>query len=197
MTLYDKSGAVSGKQIWKISGVKKEGTGFRSNVVSTMSDAKGAEIAKGTGVYKCDGGKLMADMRMSLPHEGAKDLKDTEAALEGSYVEYPVNITEGMQLPDATFTMEASTTGIPSTTQFDMKNRKVVGKEKITTEAGSWDAYKISYDAIMKIKMASIGIPMTMKTTEWFVPNFGIVKTETFNKKGKLIGSSLLTKLKK
>jgi hypothetical protein len=49
----------------------------------------------------------------------------------------------------------------------------------------------------MKIKMGGIGIPMNMKTTEWFVPNFGIVKTETFNKKGKLVGSSLLTKLKK
>jgi hypothetical protein len=48
----------------------------------------------------------------------------------------------------------------------------------------------------MKVKMAGIGIPMNMKTTEWFVPAFGIVKTETF-KKGKLVGSSLLTKLKK
>lgn len=48
----------------------------------------------------------------------------------------------------------------------------------------------------MKIKMAGIGIPMVMKTIEWFVPDFGIVKLETYNKKWKLKGSSLLTKFK-
>jgi hypothetical protein len=78
-----------------------------------------------------------------------------------------------------------------------MKNRKVTGKEKITSDAGSWDAYKIAYDASIKIKMIGIGIPMVMQTTEWFVPNFGVVKSETFSKKGNKMGSSLLTKLKK
>ncbi len=197
MTLYDNNGTTSGIQTWKISGVKKNGNGFQSSVVSTMTDAKGAEIAKGAGVYKCDGGRLMADMRMSLPQDGAKQIEAGDAKFEGSSLDYPVNISEGMSLPDALFTMNATTTGIPSTTQFEIKNRKVAGLEKITSAAGSWDAYKITYDAVMKIKMGGIGIPMNMKTTEWFVPNFGIVKTETFNKKGKLVGSSLLTKLKK
>ncbi len=49
----------------------------------------------------------------------------------------------------------------------------------------------------MKIKMIGIGIPMVMQTTEWFVPNFGVVKSETFSKKGNKMGSTLLTKLKK
>ena len=72
-----------------------------------------------------------------------------------------------------------------------------MGKEKVSSDAGSWEAYMITYDAQMKIKMAGIGIPKVMKTTEWFVPDFGVVKTETFSKKGKKLGSSLLTKLKK
>jgi hypothetical protein len=38
---------------------------------------------------------------------------------------------------------------------------------------------------------------MVMQTTEWFVPNFGVVKSETFSKKGNKMGSTLLTKLKK
>jgi hypothetical protein len=36
-----------------------------------------------------------------------------------------------------------------------------------------------------------------MKVTEWFVPNFGIVKSETSDKNGKLMGSSMLTSIKK
>ena len=187
MTMYDKNGAESGKQTWKISGVKKDGSAFSSTVASTLTDAKGADIAKGNGVYKCNGGQLMADMRMSLPQDQAKGLK-MDAALNNSYIEYPVSISEGMELPDAVINMDLDNNGMASNMNFEMKNRKVVGKVKITTEAGTWDAYKITYDAVMKIKMAGIGIPMTMKTTEWFVPNFGIVKTETFNKKGETDG---------
>jgi hypothetical protein len=196
MTMYDKNSAKSGTMTWKISEVKKDGTAFSSSIVSTLSDEKGAEIAKGNGMYKCDGGKLMADMRMSLLQDQAKQLK-MDASIDNSYIEYPVAMKEGMQLPDGLLSMDMNNNGMMSNMNFEVKNRMVVGKEKITTEAGSWDAYKITYDAVMKIKMAGIGIPMNMKTTEWFVPNFGIVKTETFNKKGKLMGSSLLTKLKK
>ncbi|MEJ7912919.1 MAG: hypothetical protein WKF70_07175, partial [Chitinophagaceae bacterium] len=93
--------------------------------------------------------------------------------------------------------MDVNTSGIPSTTRFEMKNRKVLSRERVTSEAGSWEAYKISYEATIRIKMAGIGIPMVMKTTEWFVPFFGVVKTETFSRKGKKQGSSLLTGMKR
>jgi hypothetical protein len=196
MTMYDKNGAKSGMQTWKISGVKKDGNAFHSTIVSTLRDEKGKEIATGNGAYKCDGGKLMADMRMSLPQDQAKQLK-MDAELTDSYIEYPSSMKEGMDLPDALLNMDMNNNGMASNVNFELKNRKVVGKEKITSDAGSWDAFKITYDAVMKIKMAGIGIPMNMKTTEWYVPNFGIVKTETFSKKGKLMGSSLLTGIKK
>ncbi len=196
MTLYDAKGAKSGQQTWKISNVSKDGNGFRSTINSSFVDGKGQEIAKATGVYKCNGGKLMADMRMSVPQDQAQQIKAGEAQLNESYLEYPSSLSEGMQLPDAFFDMEMNTSGLPSTARFEMKNRKVEGKEKISSDAGSWDAFKISYDAQMKIKMIGIGIPMVMKTTEWFVPNFGIVKSETYSKNGKLKGSSLLTRLK-
>ncbi len=197
MTMYDKNGAKSGVQAWKITDVKKDGNDFQSTVNSTFTNEKGEEITKATGTYKCSGGKLMADIRMSIPQDQMKQAKLGEAELTKAYLEYPSNLSEGMQLPDAFFDMEVNTSGIPSTAHFEMKNRKVTGKEKITSDAGSWDAYKIAYDASMKIKMIGIGIPMVMQTTEWFVPDFGVVKSETFSKKGNKMGSTLLTKLKK
>ncbi len=45
--------------------------------------------------------------------------------------------------------------------------------------------------------MSGIGIPVNMVVNEWFVPGFGVVKTESYNKKGKLMGSTLLTSIKK
>ncbi|MDQ6755611.1 MAG: hypothetical protein M3004_01635 [Bacteroidota bacterium] len=168
-----------------------------SAVSLTFTDEKGAQIAKASGLYKCEGGKLMADMSISMPHDQTKPIKDDEVNLDPSYIEYPAAMSEGMKLPDAHLNMKTNTSGISSNVEFDMRDRRVTGKEKLTTPAGAWDAFIIKYEAVIKIKMAGIGIPKTMMTTEWFVPGFGIVKTETYSKKGKLEGSSQLTKLKK
>jgi hypothetical protein len=64
---------------------------------------------------------------------------------------------------------------------IDMRvsNRKVQGKEKITTTAGSWDCFKITNTTKMKIKTMGIGIPMNSDVTEWFAPGFGVVKSES------------------
>lgn len=196
ITLYDKNDEINGIQTWKITNVTKSSNGYSSTATFDFSNSKGEEITKGTGTYKCEGGKLMADVHMFLPQEGMQKTSMENAKLNNAYVEYPSVLSEGMQLPDAVFDIDVNTSSIPSTAHYEMKNRKVIGKEKVSSDAGSWDAYKITYDAEMKIKMIGIGIPMKMQTTEWFVPNFGIVKSETY-KKGKKLGSTLLTKLKK
>jgi len=38
---------------------------------------------------------------------------------------------------------------------------------------------------------------MNFKVTEWFAPGFGVVKSETYARNGKLLGSTQLTSLKK
>ncbi len=195
ITLYDKKDALNGIQTWKVTNVTKSSNGYISTATFDFTNGKGEEITKGNGTYKCEGGKLMADVHMFVPQEEMQKNSMGNATLNNAYVEYPSVLTEGMQLPDAVFDIDVNTSSIPSTAHYEMKNRKVVGKEKVSSDAGSWDAYKITYDTEIKIKMIGIGIPMKMQTTEWFVPNFGIVKSETY-KKGKKLGSTLLTKLK-
>lgn len=196
MTLYDKKDAISGIQNWKITNVIKSATGYSSRATFNFTNGKGEEITKGSGTYKCEGGKLMADVHMFLPQEEMQKTSMGNATLNNAYVEYPSVLSQGMQLPDAVFDIDVNTSSIPSTAHYEMRNRKVVGREKVSSDAGSWDAYKITYDTEIKIKMIGIGIPMKMQMTEWFVPNFGIVKSETY-KKGKKLGSALLTKLKR
>jgi hypothetical protein len=69
-----------------------------------------------------------------------------------------------------------------------MFNRKVEALESITTPAGTFECYKLTYD--MEIKSM---IKMTVKATQWVARNVGAVKTESFDKNGKLVGYSLLT----
>jgi hypothetical protein len=203
MTLYDAKGEKAAVQTWLVTGVSQTDSGSRSTVSINMVNNKGQEIAKSTGTYRCNKGRLMADIRMVIPQnqdqqgQQGQPAPTSTASLDEGYVEYPAVLTEGMQLPDAIFDMQTSTSGVPGGARIELTNRKVVGKEKVTSDAGTWEAYKITYDAEMKMRVAGLPIPMSMKTTEWFVPGFGVVKSESYNKKGKMRGSSLLTGLKK
>ncbi len=86
----------------------------------------------------------------------------------------------GDQLKDATMHMDMNgANGMKQSVDMEMKERKVEAKEKITTPAGSWDCFKISYKSKMRIKTMGIGMPMNIEGTEWFAPGFGVVKTQS------------------
>lgn len=197
MKVYDQKGKESMIQTWTISDVKKDGNGYVSTLNIVATDEKGKEMGKSTGQYRCNGGVLQADVRMSIPQtEQMKGMQPTEAKMEGGFLEYPHNMSAGQTLKDTDFKMDLSG-GIPgSSVEYKQTNRKVQGKESVTTPAGTWEAYKITSDAFMRIKMG-IGIPMNMTVTEWFVPGIGVVKTEMYDKKGKLTGTTMITSIKK
>jgi hypothetical protein len=197
MTMYDKKGKENSTNTWQINNVKKIPGGYESTINTSLKDEKGKEIANGTGTYKCENGILKADARMSMPQQQAAG-NSTEAKVESGYIEYPGNMSVGQSLNDVNFTMDVtSKNGMSSTVTFKENNRKVGAKESVTTPAGTWDAYVIGYDAVFRTQIAGIGIPVSFSAKEWFVPGFGVVKSETYNKGGKLMGSSQITSIKK
>ena len=128
---------------------------------------------------------------MSMPQQQMEAYKDAEAKFETAYIEYPSNISVGQTLKDVDFTMEVTGKNNAATTiTYKMVNRKVNSQEKVTTPAGTWDAYVISYNSTFKTQIGPIGLPINMEVKEWFVPGIGTVKSETYNKAGKLAGST-------
>ncbi|MEI6947040.1 hypothetical protein V9K67_07535 [Paraflavisolibacter sp. H34] len=196
LTIYDKKGKEAATQTWKVTDVKKEGGGFTSQLTSTMKDDKGKEIATSQGSYKCTGGNLQADIRMSMPQQ-PQGLGPSEAQMTSMYLEYPSSMSVGQSLKDVDFNMDITlSSGIPAKISYKAENRKVDAKEKVTTPAGSWEAFIITYDGYMRIGTV-IGIPMSFKAKEWFVPGMGVVKTESYAKNGKLNGSTMITSITK
>lgn len=199
MTIYDKKGEVSGKQIVQVTNVNQTGGGYESTVSTSMVDEKGKAIMNGTGTYRCMDGMFSADMKMLMPQEGMGKTDATQAKFEPVYLEYPTSLSEGQALKNAEFIMNTSGQGgMNSTVTFKEENRRVAGKESVTSPAGTWQAYVISYDGSMKIKMGPIGMPaFNYSAKEWFVPGVGVVKTESYSKNGKLLGSTLITSFTK
>jgi len=179
MTVYDKKGDVSGKQVYMVSNYNGNSSGSSATVNSEMFDKKGKSIAKGASTIKCNKGIMMMDMKMSMPQAQSAQIGNTDATAENVYLEYPAALTVGDNLKDGHMELNIDNRGMKQTLTMDVTNRKVDGKEKITTTAGAWDCYKITNTTKMKIKTMGIGIPINMDVTEWFAPGFGIVKSQS------------------
>ena len=187
MTIYNKKGDESAKQIYSISEVKNEGSSVSSTVNAEMFDKNGKSVAKTSDKIQCSGGILKIDMKMFIPSQQMAQMKNAEATATAAYLEYPATMKVGDKLPDGKFSMDYINNGMAGTMEISMTDRSVDAKETITSPAGTWEAFKITYNSKIKMKIAGIGIPVNAEVTEWYVPDFGIVKTQS------KYGSTLIT----
>ncbi|WP_114790187.1 hypothetical protein U0035_12880 [Niabella yanshanensis] len=179
MAMYDRKGNQDGKYVYKVSGVAKTGGTTSANVKSEVFDKKGKLLGGGAGTMQCKSGQLLIDMKMMMNPQQTQQFKNAEVDGKGAFMEYPSSLHVGETLSDASFNMDMKAeSGLMANISIDITNRKVEAKEKITTPAGSWDAYKITYDSKMIMNMG-IAIPVKMQMTEWFVPDFGVVKSSS------------------
>ncbi len=191
-TIYDKDGKPKGKSVIKVSNVASAGNAVSATINSQSFDKNGKAGATSTNTIKCADGMLMMDMKMNLPKGPQKQETSGSAEVSNFYIEYPANLNVGDALKDASFTMASNVSGMEQTTDMLTSNRKVVAKEAITSAAGTWDCYKITFTSKVTTKMKTLNMNMpavNIEGTEWFCPGFGIVKTES---KG---GSTLITSI--
>jgi len=162
-----------------------------------ISDKNGKSIGTGDSEMICDGNNIKIDMKSFIPAASMKQNMDVKLSGEAKYLTFPIGMQAGQSLDDGTVTIDISNGGAQVTMQMDFVNRKVEQAETVTTNAGSFDCFKITYEATTKMKIAGIGIPFHMKIVEWFSPKLGRdVKSETYNKGGKLMGTMVLDSIK-
>lgn len=104
----------------------------------------------------------------------------------------PAGMSPGQQLKDASFTLEM-TSPIPVTMTSNITNRKVDAIEQVTTPAGTFECVKVSYDTFSKVAF----IKTEGRTVEWYTPNIGIVRSEYYDKKGRVTSIHELSYVKK
>ena len=180
MTISNNKGKESGKMIYKISDVTKSGSSATATINSEFIDTKGKTITSSTNNVKCTGGVMQMDMKVFIPAAQQEQIKSGSANASDVYLEYPSNMNVGDQLKDGQLSMDyESSSGLKSSIQISITERKVEGKETVTTPAGTWECFKITAHNKIVSKIAGIGIPINMDVTEWFAPGFGIVKTES------------------
>ena len=177
MSLFDKKGDITGKVLYSIADVKNSNEITSATLQTHMFDKKGKTIGKANSIVKCTGGVMMVNMKLTMPAAQAEQFSQTTAKTEDFFIEYPANMKKGDQLKEGTLNMDVDNNGMQQSISMTVSNRKVEDQEKVTTPAGTWDCYKISYKTKMSIRTMGVGIPINMEGIEWYAPAFGVVKT--------------------
>lgn len=188
-------GKVTGKNHQKVNSLEKTSNGFTAIVNSIFYDDKGKETMKGDLTYKCENNVMYIDMKNFISDEQLQAFKNYEMKVESENLEMPSSLSMGQTLKDGSVTVEAVGSGLPMTMTVNITDRKVAGKETITTPSGTYECYKITSNMTMQTQMG-IKMNVNMSAIDWIALKVGTVKSESYNKSGKLMGTTLLASWK-
>jgi len=187
----DAKGKVTGTTRVTMLDVKQTGDAYLYQVKAEAWDDKDKPQPTREYGMKCENGQFSVDMQSLIDPKSLEGFKDMEINFTGTDISYPSSLSAGQVLPDANVTIGAASGGIALMKMtINITNRIAVGPETVTVPAGTFDCYKITYDVETKF-----GIKVSAKATEWLNKGAGTVKTETYDKKGKLMGSTVLKEL--
>lgn len=199
LTTYNDKDKEQSRMVNKIVGIEEQAGAFQAIVQLKMFDKKDKLIHEGEYEVICDGNTVRVNMERFVPTEMMEAYQGMEVFFEGDYLEIPSDLEVGQTLPDGSVAMQVKTAegGMNlSNINIDIVNRKVIAEESVTTPAGTFDCMKLSYDTESLIKALGIGKPRLFKSTEWLAEGIGLVKSEAYDEKGRLMSYTLLTSYK-
>lgn len=143
--------------------------------------------------YQCTNNVLKFNMDQFLP-DSYEDMEGVEIDIDTEGMELPSDLVVGQQLKDANVRIVAMMNGIKVMDMtVNVTDRLVEKFENITTEAGDYECAKITSKTHMKFGFMN----STTTSNQWISSKVGIVKTEEFDKKGKLESTSELVEFKR
>lgn len=164
--------------------------GVAIKVKSEQLDEKGKPSFEQELNMRCVDDVFYMDMKDMLDPKTMGGFQDMEVSVSGVDLEFPGIMQVGQTLNNGNIKMSVSSSGFTvMNMEVKILNRKVEAYEPVTTPAGTFDCFKISYDIEMKTV-----VNVKAKGTDWVAKNVGVVKSEQYDKNGKLTGYTLLSR---
>ncbi len=188
---YDKKNSLTGITKHQVKDIAQSGNAVSATIKVEAYDKKEKFLGTNEFTVKCEGGTYYIDMKNYMNSQALAAYEDMDIKIESDNLEIPSSLKVGDQLDDGSLMITVSSSGMKLMTMTtNITNRKVEAKEKITTEAGTFNCLKISYDLTTKMMMT-----MNMRATEWYAKDVGMVKSESYTD-GSLSGTTILTAIK-
>ena len=165
----------------------------RGEVITDMAALMGEVITDMAALME---EAMQEGMRQSMDAMGGGEDAESQAAMNeildrttvtGECRGIPAELSVGMELPD--YEIEIKVMFI--TSKMGCRDRKVIGRESVTTPAGTFDCYVVEETMTAKAMMVN----EKTRQVSWYARGIGLVKQQTFDKK-KLTGTTILTSIR-
>ncbi|KAB2880514.1 hypothetical protein F9K33_04880 [bacterium] len=197
MQEFDGNNKLTGTNTVVVKDRRDMGGTVEATLQGTYMNAKGKTESSVEFKVKCDGSIFFMDLQSFF--SSMEKQKDMELKLEGGFSEMPIrNINVGDQLKDAVMKMHMMQEGEKMGTMVMTIRRKVEAKQSVTVPAGTFECYKIAVESESAMEMMGMKMPGGKShSVDYFSPGIGTVKNEAYDKKGKLMHYSVLSKITK
>ncbi len=191
-TDYNKKGkkqSITKHETISISGIDNN---LSAIIKATVTDEKDKETFDTEYKASCNNRLFSMDMIRFFNFDKLSEHNKNNLSLkiDGDVLEFPAGMKPGDELDDGNISVQVNNEAFTLVTMtFKVFNREIVGEEQITTPAGTFMCQKITFD--FESKFGIINIKGTGK--EWYYKDVVVVKSESYNKKGTLLGYHELT----
>ncbi|WP_128755310.1 TapB family protein [Aquimarina sediminis] len=185
---YDKRERLEIISQYKVT--KVENTGEQSIITISMNLADGRNnkhIISSSFKARCSGKTTRLDPESFIAPGILDQYNDMEYSITGDDISFPNSLTVGQELPNASVQMSVNAGIMNINMTTTMQNRKVIEKEQVTTPAGTFDCYVITYTNVL-----TMGMTKTLHSKQWIAEGVGMVKEETRKANGRLVTKSVL-----
>lgn len=188
---YDKKDKLVSTVRNTVVEVDKNSDAWTASIEMKIRDKGKEETSSAVYNVTCKDGVLNVDMRYMIDPTAMEAMANFEMEISGTALEFPSVLSPGQVLPDAELEIKGKSGGMPvMTLRQKVTDRKVEGFETITTPAGTFDCVKISQNSEVKMLFKN-----TYHTESWLAKGVGNVKTINYDKKGKVVSTTMLTAL--
>ena len=195
---FNRNGDPVGRVVYQTVQVHRQKDMDSIRLLAAQYNRNGIRVSLYPAQVQCSKGTLWWDMGLTGPAALVQKIRSFQVRTQQASMVYPDSMQKGDSLDDGYMEMDLDLEGKTiSREQMSITDRKVEGMDRITTPAGTWNCYRISYTARLRTSLLGIGIPLVFRYREWFAPGFGLVKRQAYRKKNKLSGSLILVSIQK
>jgi hypothetical protein len=165
-------------------------------IASTYFDNRQNITREFEQIVKCKGNEILLDLESMLDQSMLQSFQNMELEISPIEIVFPNHLVVGMELPEASLTMTVSNQGrkIMEMT-FTVKNRKVEKIESITTQAGTFECFKITSEILTETRTMGISRRDVSKSVDYWAKGVGTVRSEHYNNRDRLVSYMLLSKV--
>lgn len=156
-----------------------------------LKDHRAKEIVSGEFKVTCRDGETILEPEALISPNLIQQYRNMEYTISGDGIKFPNTLEVGQNLSDGEIFMKVDAGIMNMSMTIIMADRKVERKEQVTTPAGTFDCYVITYTNRLEMGMAQ-----TNYSTQWVASGIGMVKEETRKQNGRLVSKSVLQEIR-